>query len=245
MPASQPIRGGPSSRRKNFYAPLDQDDEEVLPDLQSEEHDEKPPTKGNRYAHLALPQRAPENLTTTLLEGPTSPEKWAVETNRRFDMPGGFESEEKGSAYDWGSSEELEPDKHLVVRHNEPAREPGHKAPANPQSEVESLGKKVDHQSRSPLQPAPRPGSSLQTTARSVAPKIHALPTSEPSPGIGERKGPSEDSPAKSIVERNNRISGTAFDREDDRDVVTTLAREPPDERSLVQQNRRDAQPIS
>ncbi len=85
--------------------------------------------------------RKTENLTTTLLEGPTSPEKWAVETNRRFDMPGGFESEEEGSAYDWGSSEELEPDKHFVVRHNEPAREPGHKAPANPQSEVESLGK--------------------------------------------------------------------------------------------------------
>ncbi|KAF4238251.1 hypothetical protein CNMCM8980_005665 [Aspergillus fumigatiaffinis] len=235
MSASKPTRRGPSSRRRNFYSPLDlpdQDDEEVLPDPQSEDDDEQPPAQGNRYAHLSLPQRAPENLPTPLLEKSASPGKWTVETNRRYHIPGGFESEE-----------ELEPDKHLVVRHSEPARDPRHKDPANPQSEVES-----------PLPPDPRPGSSLQATARSVAPKIRALPASEPSPGIGERKGPSEDSPAKSIVERKDRISGTTFDREGDRDVATTSAREPLDERSLVQPNRSDgrgqsgpsdAQPIS
>lgn len=220
----------------------DQDDEEVLPDPQSEEDDEQPPAQGNRYAHLALPQRVPGNLPTHLLEGSASPEKWTLEIKRRFDIPGRFESEEEGSVDDWGSSEELEPDKHLVLRHSETARDPRHKGPANPQSEVGSLGKKVEHQSRSRLPPAPRPSSSLQTTAQSVAPKSQALPASEPSSGIGERKRPSEDSPAKSIVERKDRMSGTTFDREGDRDVVTTSAREPLDERSLVQPNRGDGQ---
>ncbi|GFF64806.1 hypothetical protein IFM60648_01391 [Aspergillus lentulus] len=243
MSASKPTRGGPLSRQRNFYSPLDlpdQDDEEVLPDPQREEDDEQPPAQGNRYAHLALPQRAPENLPTPLLEGSVSPEKWTVKTNRRFHIPGGFESEEEGSLDDWGSSEDLEPDQHLVVRHSEPARDPRHKDQANPQSEVESLGKGVEHQSRSPLPPAPRPSSSLQATARSVTPKTPALPASEPSPGIGEQKEPSEDSPAKRVVERKDRVSGATFDREGDRDVVTTSARELLEEKSLVQPNRSD-----
>ncbi|GES66438.1 hypothetical protein ATETN484_0015000400 [Aspergillus terreus] len=248
MSASKPTRRGPSSQRRNFFSPLDlldqDDDEEVLPDPQSEEDDEQLPAHSNRYAHLALPQQAPENLPTPLLEGPVSPEKWTAETNRRFHIPGGFESDKDGRVDNLESSEKLEPDKHFVVRHSEPARDLRHKAPANLQSEAESLGKIVKHRSRRLVPSAPRSRSSLQAVARSVAPEIHALPTAEPSPGIAKQKRQSEDSSAK------DRISGTILDKEGDRDVVTTSAREPLEGSlyrgdGVAQSGPSDVQPVS